>query len=128
MAKEARECWVCEECGHVWLAEAADPPARCPSRSCRSTKWNASASAASAKPSRRPRYTPTKRPPLPASFTPPAEEEKPVYCRHGLNAAVCSLCRAQAAPLPAAAAPPSTPSRRAAAHRAPAGDAPKGGG
>ena len=38
---EVRAC-KCEVCGHVWLPETFEPiPVRCPSRLCRSTRWNA---------------------------------------------------------------------------------------
>ena len=30
----------CDECGHRWIAETGAPD-RCPSRKCRSTKWDA---------------------------------------------------------------------------------------
>lgn len=30
----------CDECGHKWLQEAKELPKRCPSRKCRSLKWN----------------------------------------------------------------------------------------
>ncbi len=29
----------CDECGHKWISEAGTPD-RCPSRKCRSTKWD----------------------------------------------------------------------------------------
>jgi hypothetical protein len=32
----------CDACGHRWLPEGKSAPLRCPSRKCRSLKWNAS--------------------------------------------------------------------------------------
>ena len=31
---------MCDECGHRWLAEGEAMPERCPSRKCRSARWN----------------------------------------------------------------------------------------
>ena len=30
----------CDQCGHRWLQEGAKLPDRCPSRKCRSLRWN----------------------------------------------------------------------------------------
>ena len=40
MGREARDCWVCDVCGFVWLVGEVQP-VQCPSRACRSSRWNA---------------------------------------------------------------------------------------
>jgi len=40
--REQRDCWVCERCGFVWVVRGTKTPDQCPSRLCRSRKWNAS--------------------------------------------------------------------------------------
>jgi hypothetical protein len=32
--------WKCDECGYVWLKVAGRVPRQCPSKKCRSRKWN----------------------------------------------------------------------------------------
>ena len=34
--------WKCEQCEHVWLAQAGKVPTHCASSKCRSRKWNES--------------------------------------------------------------------------------------
>ena len=57
----------CDVCGHKWLPEGDKLPDRCPSRSCRSTKWNQAASPASPVPPASPKPT---RPTLPPTSKP----------------------------------------------------------
>ena len=40
MSFVSRGVWKCDECGHEWLPGKDWKPDRCPSRKCRSTKWD----------------------------------------------------------------------------------------
>ena len=40
MGKVTRDVYKCDECGHEWLPEGGEMPKQCPSRKCRSRKWN----------------------------------------------------------------------------------------
>lgn len=42
MARVTIEAWKCEQCGHIWIPQAIEVPRQCPSRKCRSVKWNLS--------------------------------------------------------------------------------------
>ena len=40
MSRVTVDAWQCDECGHRWLPEGKQKPLRCPSRKCRSVKWD----------------------------------------------------------------------------------------
>lgn len=35
-----RKVWRCDACGHEWIPTGEGKPVRCPSRKCRSGKWD----------------------------------------------------------------------------------------
>ncbi len=41
MARVTIEAWKCDVCAWTWIPESTSEPARCPSRQCRSSRWNA---------------------------------------------------------------------------------------
>ena len=40
MAEVTVKAWKCDVCGWTWIPESASVPVQCPSRKCRSSKWN----------------------------------------------------------------------------------------
>ena len=40
MSRVMREMWHCDLCGWEWMPDSSAKPARCPSRACRSRKWD----------------------------------------------------------------------------------------
>ena len=40
MARVKIEAWKCDVCGWTWIPESTKEPERCPSRKCRSIRWN----------------------------------------------------------------------------------------
>lgn len=43
MSRITMEVWKCDVCGWAWIPESQKTPERCPSRICRSSRWNGAA-------------------------------------------------------------------------------------